>query len=475
MQQASARLQNKLNFAPGRAFVIALLACIILFASFFPTSSVSAQAETPNEAAAESLDPENLLIFKTFGDPAAQTQPLPAPCSGDACGSGTTAYDKPFTAFIPSDDALPPAENPSLWPNAATVKLLSHWPSGATTTCTGTLVDAKYVLTAAHCIYSHQTENCAQGDSACWVDDLEALPAYQGGEAPAGRSGYESILTWTDWTELASPASDLAAIKLRYPLGAEVGWLGIGFNADDAFFTGNAFALSGYPESAPYNGEDMAFSSGTVTGVSDDLLYLAEDLDAGWEGAALAADNGVAYAVLSAALSGSGAILTRLTYSKFEALRTFIQEGQPKEDGGNLTLFTVEAGPEWSFPGQALTPLTFILWNYSSSPLPAGRYPVDIYLSADNRITTGDAYLGAYTFEGALEANQGLRISPTQRFWLPEEIHGTEVLGGTFYLGAIVDFADGNPEDNCSDYYQPQPLWVFDSDNSNYVFPIWYK
>ena len=470
MQQARAVLQNKLSFAPGRALAASLLTGIVLFACLFPLSTAYAQTEPPTEPAPERISAENQLIFKTFGDPVAQTQPLPAPCSGEACAFGATAWYKPFTVFIPSDEALPPAENPSLWPNAATVKLLSHWPSGETTTCSGMLVDAKYVLTAAHCLYTHLPENCSGDDLACWVDDLEAMPAYQGGEAPAGRSGYESILTWTDWTESAAPYSDLAAVKLRYPLGAEVGWVGIGFNADDAFFANNTFALSGYPES---DGADMAFWSGGVNGVSDELLHLTADLAAGWEGATLNAEDGRAYGVVSAAQTGLGVTVIRLTYPTFEAIRTFIQEGQPKEDGGNLTPFMVSAGPEWAFPGNALNPLDFILWNYSNSPLPADSYPVDIYLSTDNYITTEDTYLGTTTFEGALAANQGLRLSPTQLFWLPEEIHGTEVLGGTFYIGAIVNFADANPDDNGTDYYQPQPIWVFDSDNSNYTFPIW--
>ena len=458
MRQIGSVHLNRTRDKSKRLALMFLLACLLLNPALLPTRPVSAQGES-------------LLVFKTFGDPNPQTAPLPAPCTGETCESGSTAYYKPFNAFIPSDPHIPPDVNPSLWPNAATVKLLSHWPSGATSACSGTLVDAKYVLTAAHCTFTHIADHCAEGDTSCWVDDVEVIPAYQQGEAPAGRSGYESILTWTDWTETAAPASDLATIKLRYPLGAEVGWLGLSYVADDTYYLNNAFTLTGYPLFPPYYGETMSFWSGMVSSISSDLFYLTDDLDEGWEGASLNDENGLVNGVVSA--TGTGSTLVRLTYAKYEAIRTFIAEGQPKEDGGNLTAFRVEASPDRNFPGQVLTNLDFILWNYSTSALAPGSYPINIYFSPDNQITSDDIYLGTTFFGSPLEANEGIRICLEQAFILPAEIHGAETLGGIFYIGAIIDVPDANPDDNCTDYFQPSPIWVFNSDNAKYLFPIW--
>jgi hypothetical protein len=215
----------------------------------------------------------------------------------------------------------------------------------------------------------------------------------------------------------------------------------------------------------------MRFWSGTVSSATSDLLYLADDLDSGWDGASLNAEDGRTYGLVSTI--GADTTLVRLTYEKFDAIRTFIEAGQPKEDGGNLTSFMVQVGSDRNFPGQSLRDLEFILWNYSNSALPAGSYPINIYLSSDDQITTDDVYLGTTTFESALEANQGIRVHPEQSFILPEEIRGTEALGGFFYIGAMIDVADANPNDNCTDHFQPSPIWVFNSDNANYLFPIW--
>jgi len=471
MRQADRSTQSTVRFAPGPSFLVRFLTCLLLIAIFLPVQPVSAAQIT----ASSDLESDGALIYKSFADPNPVTQPLPAPCSGEDCNSGSTDYYKPFTSFISSTNPSP-MDNPSIWPYAATVKLQAHWPSGATSTCSGTLVDAKYVLTSAHCIYTFTPEYCASGDSSCWVEDVEALPAYQDGEAPAGRSGYETILTWTDWTDNQMAEYDLAVIKLRYPLGVQVGWLGVGFFANDAFFTNSNFASAGYPKSAPFNGDDMAFWSGqaAISGSSEDLINLNGKMDAGWEGATVNGENGIAYGVISSTNYSPSVTVTRITYTKFDAIRTFIQDGQPKEDGGNLTTFSVQATPEWNFPGQALTGMDFILWNYSNSALPEATYPVEIYLSPDNLITSADIYLGTVFYEGAFGANQGVRITPDQDLLLPEEIHGAEQCGGTFYIGTIVIYSDANPGDNSADYYQPESLWIFDSANFNFILPIWY-
>ncbi len=293
------------------------------------------------DAQAQTTDPANQVIFKHFDGTETPPQPVLTDCDGGNCDADSTEHKKPFG---PTTQSAPAAGSRSdiveipdteMWPNSSTVKLFSYWPAGETTACSGMLVDAKVVLTAASCIYSHDPALCTGSDSSCWVTDVSAVPAYTDGEAPYGRSGYESIMTWTAWTEGQNQAFDLAALRLRYPIGVTTGWLGVGFNTDNATFTENLLANSSYPQDAPYTGERMYGWDGVVTDAdsSDDIFYLDGSCDTGRIGSSLySAHDGITYGVFSHNDAASGIGITRITYAKFDSLRTFIQEGQPKEN-----------------------------------------------------------------------------------------------------------------------------------------------
>ena len=460
----------------GKRTTFGLLIGVVLLLSLFPYTASHAQGL--NKPLAD--DPVDMLIYKTYGQPGTDLRPLPAPCTGENCEADSIPYYKPYTAASTAAvgrSSLVEVTTPGMWPFSPTVKIYSHWPSGTTTTCSGMMVEAKFVLTAAHCVYSHLPANCLPGDSSCWVDDIEVVPAFQVGAQPFGESGYQTILTWTDWTVSQDSDFDLAAVQLRYPIGASIGWLGVGFNNDDSFFTNNVFTSTFYPELAPYDGEKMYGWSGTVddsTG-SDELLILDHGSDNGQLGSTLNGENGIVYGVTSFTDAGSQTGITRMTYSKFDSIRTFIQEGQPKSDP-DLTVFDVHVGSKWNFPGYKLSDVDFYIQNYSNTAMPTDSHQIDIYLSADNIISDSDILLNAFTFEAAFEPNQGFRVTVPQEvaLWLPEEIHGSEPNGGIFFVGVIVEPVVGeiNTDNNRTDYYQPEPVWVNDSDNSNYSFPV---
>ncbi len=437
----------------------------------------TAVAQTDQTISSETT---NLLIFKDFGKEP-YTGSLPEACTGN-CDHDSTPWYKPDENPAPyTRSELTEAPTTGMWPYTPTVKIYSHWPSGEVTTCSGMLVQALTLVTAGQCVYTHQADLCPVGKESCWVEDLEAIPAYADGEDPYGKSGYQTILTWTAWTEAENSAYDLAAVQLRYPIGAALGWLGVGFNTNDSDFLTNEFTSTSYPVSAPFNGEAMAEWTGTFSAAETDTLHTENTGDDGQIGAGFyGADgivygtDGIVYGILTNPDAGGESIITRITYEKFAAIREFIELGMPKE-ALDLAVFDVHAAPLWNIPGQLINHLDFYVQNFSTEDLPEGTYAFDVYLSDDVLITDTDTWLGSVTFTGEIPATSGMRLSfsSSAGLALPAEIQGDQPNGGTFYIGVISTLTeDVNPVNNRSNYYQPEPVWVNDSDNCNFFFPI---
>lgn len=449
-------------------FSICLMVCCALILGL--GQNFTAVAQTDQTISSETT---NLLIYKNY-DEEPDTDPLPAACT-ENCDQDSTPYYKPDVNPVPySRSELVEAPTTGMWPYTPTVKIYSHWPSGEVTTCSGMLVQALTLITAGQCVYTHQADLCPAGEESCWVDDLEAIPAYADGEDPYGKSGYQKILTWTAWTEAENSAYDLAAVRLRYPIGFSLGWLGVGFTTDDSFFTNQTFFSTSYPLSAPFNGEAMAEWTGTLSEAETDTLHIEDAGDDGQTGAGIYGADGIVYGILTHPDAGGEALATRITYDKFAAISDFIELGTPK-DNPDLAVFDVHAAPLWNFPGQLLTHLDFYVQNYSTEDLPEDTYTFDVYLSDDVIITAADdECLGTVTYTGSLPANTGTRLSFSSGagLTLPAKIHGDQPNGGTFFIGVVSNLGDSDENNNRTEYFQPEPVWVNDSDNYNIIFPI---
>lgn len=427
--------------------------------------------------ASHTLSPGNHLVYKDYGVDDVYLDILPPPCDPSdpdaACNSDSMPYYKPADYL---SSRTPRVERDShRWPSSPSVKLRSHWPSGEVSDCSGMLIDAKFVLSAAGCVFSHTPERCLPEDSSCWVADVEVIPAYDQGTFPYGKSGYQTILSWTAFTDDQDPAYNLAVIELRYPIGAGSGWLGVGFNTDDVFFTTQSFNRSAYPHTAPHNGETLSLWEGdlVIDENSSERLYHPEGEDPGCLGAAYYPGDYIAYGILSHYDAHQGAGVLRLDYPKFSAIRTFIEEGKPKDEG-DLAVFNVQVEPRWNLPGQRLTRLDFTVYNHSTQSMAMSDYSAAIYLSEDNLITPADTLLGSLHFTAAFPAGTGLRLSaPSEFVQLPSEIYGNQINGGIFYVGILLTPDDNFPVNNRTDLFQPAPIWINNSDNIHYFFPFW--
>lgn len=252
------------------------------------------------------------------------------------CISDATDFQKPYKTpnFIYSDEpgndltTSEVTQNPEMWPNSPTVRIISVWPSGKSSACSGMLVQKAYILTAAQCTFTHSPENCI-GEKSCWV---EAMHIYNDANPDTDQpASFLQILTWTAWTENRDFDYDLAAVALTAPLGEEIGWLGFGYHNDPlrTFYPLANFEYTSYPMESPYYGETMTTWQGQFNKILEHQFYSVDLSQEGQGGASAHCPdaNHIIYSVVSHNFKINNDSLTahtRITSDKFFAIRDWI-------------------------------------------------------------------------------------------------------------------------------------------------------
>ena len=340
------------------------------------------------------------------------------------------------------------------FPNRTTVKLFQSYrdQNGVLRNyvCSGTLIDPSHVLTAGHCIYSHDDADNGWVFND-WAETVTVVPAFRNGNQPFGSASATQLHSFTGWTQDESFNGDIGLIDLDRPIGALTGWLGYGWSNSCGFYDDTHFTSPGYPAESPFNGQLMYSWNGNFDSC-DTILGIWVGNEVGFDRRSYGGQSGSGawYSpgsgrFVRAVLSNGNSSHTdyiRMNENFFDSVGNWIAQDTPSSV--DLVCMDTTVSPSAVRAGDQIGTMNYLVHNYSSATF-SGTVTARVYLSTNNGISASDTLLQTHTFTTTLTSKQSRRINVTNPPSIP---NGTGT--GSYFIGVILDINDNRTSNNDS-------------------------
>jgi V8-like Glu-specific endopeptidase len=354
--------------------------------------------------------------------------------------AGETGLDLLPDSVFGNDDRVR-VKKTTDFPWRAVAKLEMTFPSGNTFMGSGAIIGQFHILTAGHCVYD--------AEEGGWATEMRVWMGQNGSRRPYGGAWATYFRTNTGWTDYADPEYDWALVTLDRRVGKKTGWLGYGYNSNDAYFAGRKVTSAGYPGDRDY-GANMYRVSGPVDHASTMQLFYNGTMDTygGQSGSGVwvytKSHGRVVYGIHAYGGSDYNKA-TRITQERFESINRWKKADnnqQSPTDRADLTDYDGWFGTSHSQistalarAGDAFKASAEVLNNGTAR---AGAFQVAFYVSTDEVISKSDRFLGSVNVRSLPE------FASTTATWsgqLPKDLSP-----GTYYVGWVIDSAGKQAE-----------------------------
>lgn len=164
--------------------------------------------------------------------------------------------------------------NTTIYPWRAQAKLYVTFADGVTRGCSGTLIQAKYLLTAGHCVHNK--------DYGGWYKKIEVVPGLKDTYKPYGSALATYARTYKGWINNQNRDYDMALVTLDKSIGNTTGWLGYKYYSTINGVTGH---IAGYPDDK--GGRKLYYHSGPISSSTSRRVSYSIDTNKGQSGSAV--------------------------------------------------------------------------------------------------------------------------------------------------------------------------------------------